>query len=440
MKLEKIKVKAIPDEVKQWCEANASSTTSTFCAYLEYKYGEIVERAFACRRYKKQGVMITEVRRRATGGKSQTIFKNLVYARMSGYIPIYEAKTKYENVSGYHIVVFKREDFDVWDEPVLPLGFWVTCVNPMMLFDIPEFKYCGYTGGDVIGYLDAYRRDSKVELFGKMGLAGHPELMRRAKADSGFRRFVWENHVAIGLYGTQAAIFAYNKGCTVEEARRACCVANRLNRLVAHRIPAIKGTRLDRQRVLDYVDENNIPYESYNDYLTAIKELKLNLEDTKNVFPHDFARMHDLRTAEYAAEFAKIDARKRKKLYNAFREKAKIAQGYEAEYGKYMIVAPKEASDLVAEGMALSHCVGRMGYDKKMADGISLIMFLRKKSEPDIPFVTIEYRLDRKALNQCYGYHDSKPSDDVMRFANRWARNLTKTLKEASYEKVSNQI
>ena len=87
-----------------------------------------------------------------------------------------------------------------------------------------------------------------------------------------------------------------------------------------------------------------------------------------------------------------------------------------------------DISDLKREGEVLKHCVGRMGYDKKVIDGVSIIMFCRKNDNLDEPYVTVEYRLDRKALNQCYGYKDSKPDADVLDFVNEWAKQLTQTL------------
>ena len=70
------------------------------------------------------------------------------------------------------------------------------------------------------------------------------------------------------------------------------------------------------------------------------------------------------------------------------------------------------------------------GYDKKMAEGKSLIMFCRKNSEPDTPFVTIEYDLAQNKIRQCYGDHNSKPGDDIMIFINAWALMVAQKLKE----------
>ena len=63
-----------------------------------------------------------------------------------------------------------------------------------------------------------------------------------------------------------------------------------------------------------------------------------------------------------------------------------------------------------------------------MADGKSLIMFLRHADVPSEPFVTIEYSLERKMLLQAYGYNDSRPDDVVYVFINQWADSVKKML------------
>lgn len=425
MDLSKVCGNNIPPEVAEWCKKNASNTAYRFCSYLEYIKGEVVERSFGCRRYKKCGVKITEVLRSATGEKSAVITKNLIYASMGGYIPVWESEDRYAG-AGWHYKVFGKEDFDKWEKAGAYVGFSKVYVNASMIFDIPEFKYCGYSGGGVISYLNAYRKDKTVEYFGKMGLSLSPVLINKAKSDGKFRRFLFDNHAAISIYGVQAGLFAYKHGISVEEARRACYVKNQLDRLVAHRIPEIKGTTLDRQRVLDYVDTNNINYASYDDYLKAIKALKLDLNNTKNVFPNDFDRMHELRAAEYASQQAEIDAEKRKKLYKAFEKRSKELKSFEMSRATYTMIIPNSITELIQEGELLSHCVGKMGYDKKVADGVSIIAFLRKSNDLDTPYVTVEYRLDKNELRQCYGYKDSKPCEEAITFANLWAEMVTK--------------
>ena len=82
-----------------------------------------------------------------------------------------------------------------------------------------------------------------------------------------------------------------------------------------------------------------------------------------------------------------------------------------------MVVIAKTPNDLVLEGRALNHCVGKMNYDQKFIREESLIFFIRDKNNIDTPFVTMEYSLKDKKILQCYGDHDSKPDEKVLDFA-----------------------
>lgn len=415
----------IPQEVKEWSESHADGKKH-FASYLQYVDGEIVERVFATRLYSGKGVKITEVYRNSTGN-SAPIYKNLIYSKMSGYTPIFEARDIYYHCAGYPFKQFGKEDFDVWDTPVMRMGMWRVYINAEMLKEIPEFRYCGYSCGDVIDYINRYREDHSLELFGKMEIPVSPVLIEKCKRDKQFRRFLWEHRNEAVIYGSQATLYAYKSKKSIEEARRICNKKNQNDRLCALLVPEVRKTKIDRERLIEYI-YNLGDHQSgcYNDYLKAIKALKLDLKDSKNVFPNDFARMHDLRIAEYASLKAKLDAKERQKLYQDFAARSEELQKFTYEGEQYSIIIPASVSDLLKEGDALKHCVGKMGYDKKVVDGVSLIAFCRKTTEKETSFVTIEYRFDRKVLQQCYGFKDSKPEDDVIAFVNNWVQTIVR--------------
>ena len=430
MKLSTLRLKEIPAAIRCWCEDHASSTGYTYASYLEYVRGEMVERIFASRNFKKSGVKIHEVVRRATGNSS-TIARDLIYQGMAGYTPVFEAKDKYKRQYGYGIKTFDKADFGKWYIADYPIGVSYTCINSDMVKGVPEFKYSGFSGGDVIRYLNAYRKDSSLEFFGKLGLPISPLLIKKAKVDGQFRKWLYNNHAGVSVYGVQATLYAYKHGITIGEAREVCVAKGKLDREVALRLSEIKNSKLDRKRVLEYVDRNNINYASYNDYLKCCKSLGLNLADTKVLFPKDFGRMHELRVDEYASQQAKADRVKRAELYDAFTAKSHEYKTLEFNNGTYSMIVPTDISELVREGEFLKHCVGKMGYDKKVVDGKSIIMFVRKCGNESVPYVTVEYRIDRKTVAQCYGYSDSKPPEEVVAFVDLWAMSVcNKFIKE----------
>lgn len=143
------------------------------------------------------------------------------------------------------------------------------------------------------------------------------------------------------------------------------------------------------------------------------------MTDTKNLMPIDFKRWHDIRIDEYHSAKALHDAEERKEMYARF---ASVAEKYmplqRNKDNAFIVVIAKSPQDLIREGKALDHCVGRMGYDQKFAREESLIFFVRDKQTPDVPFVTVEYSLSQKKILQCYGEHDHRPSQNVLEYVN----------------------
>lgn len=106
------------------------------------------------------------------------------------------------------------------------------------------------------------------------------------------------------------------------------------------------------------------------------------------------------------------------------------------ENGNYIVFIAKSPSDLIREGELLNHCVGRMNYDQRFIREESLIFFVRRVTEPDTPFVTVEYSLSMKKVLQCYGLNNSRPTEDVLRYVNKvwlpYAKKQLKNLKQAA--------
>ena len=414
----------IPKEVREWSEKHANKWSFSFVSILSYRYGEIVERSFGTRRYAKDGVKITEVRRRATG-EHDTIVKNLLYGGMAGYVPVFDREDRYSH-NGWRCLIFSKEDFDQWYGASALCNFWSVCLNPELLGKIEEFKYCGYSQGDVIEYLNEYRKNPMVEVFGKLRLPLSSTLMKKADKDKRFRTFLLKNVVDVQRYGPRATIYAYDHGNGIREAHDKLLDT----RQALQKIKALRKQKVDPCKIVEWCRENSIDFPLYNDYIAAVIGLKLDLTDTKNLFPKDFMRMHDLRIAEHESMLAKLDRVKRKELYENFAKAGEKATAYEYSLNGYSLIAPRDVSDLKTEGGILGHCVGKNGYDKKMADGRCVIMFLRQDASPGTPFVTVEFDLKKAELLQAYGKSNSKPTFEAMVVIDEWVVMMQKLLKD----------
>lgn len=160
---------------------------------------------------------------------------------------------------------------------------------------------------------------------------------------------------------------------------------------------------------------------------------------SKNAFPHDFMRWHDIRIDECASKRAQIDERKRKELYKKFAvtaDKFLPLQNFLNE--KYAVFIAKSPAELINEGNTLHHCVGKMGYDEKMARGETLIFFVRRLTAPDKPFITMEYSVYGKNVLQCYGNKNTKPNNNVLDFVNNcWLPFANEQLKSLRLSKAA---
>lgn len=155
----------------------------------------------------------------------------------------------------------------------------------------------------------------------------------------------------------------------------------------------------------------------YRDYLQECEQLHLDLHDKEILFPKDLTAAHNRTMEQVKFERNKADQEK-------FQKAVEKLEKFAWSEGEFFIRPAREQMELMAEGKALHHCVG--GYIKRMAEGETAIFFLRKVSEPDKPFYTLE--LQKKRVIQCRTEHnasyDRKP--DVKKFVDMWMEKVVK--------------
>lgn len=142
----------------------------------------------------------------------------------------------------------------------------------------------------------------------------------------------------------------------------------------------------------------------------------------------DVVRLHDGITNLYNAMRTEImDANNKEKEEKMRKLDEKRKKVFEAEDNEFLIRLPLKLSEIVEEGSKLSHCVG--GYTDRHATGSTTILFLRKKSEANKPFYTIEcHGTDPKkgiTVSQIHG-HCNKwlgNNPEAIPFVLRWLRD-----------------
>lgn len=197
---------------------------------------------------------------------------------------------------------------------------------------------------------------------------------------------------------------------------------------------AVKELFKDRnlEDLCKYLTAQNTNASSYADYVKACVYLGLDMSLERNLLPRKFRRRHDIRIDEYHTAMTIASENKRKESYARFET---ITEKYAAlQHNKrsaFVAIIARSPADLITEGNALHHCVGRMNYDQRIVREESLIFFIRTRECSDTPFVTVEYSPSLKAVLQCYGDRDSKPDDTVLHYVHDiWLPYANKTLKK----------
>lgn len=430
-----------PDEIVRYIYAHAVNYHHSAVAWLEIVESRVIMRVWFFRNYSVRGryeTRYTECVRKISGDK-RIIYRNGYWTYNGAsetFQPVYQQKDVKRWYYGYEDIKFQEEKFNIWNEAKVDLFAWCIPILNLNALSETKYKYCAYPCNcDLMTYLAIYEQDNSVEFFGKCGLYPYPSFVKLAKKDKTVYRFLRDNAAEIDLYGPEAGMYAFKHKVDVAEARRLCEEKRRIDRVIREDIPEAKGTHIDRKRLYEYIEKlrdktqrRGIEYfaSSYNDYLKAVKALGLDLNDTKNIYPRDFNRMHDLRIDEYTALEAEQDRVKRKQLYDDFSKKAQELKRLEWSADGYSVIIPDDISDLKREGNILHHCVGKMGYDVKVIKGTSIIGFLRKAEDKDKPLYTLEYRIDLNKIAQCYGKNDTVPAQEIRDLAEKWG-NFVKT-------------
>lgn len=155
----------------------------------------------------------------------------------------------------------------------------------------------------------------------------------------------------------------------------------------------------------------------YRDYLQECEQLHLDLHDKEILFPKDLTAAHNRTMEQVKFERNKVDQEK-------FQKAVEKLEKFAWSEGEFFIRPAREQMELMAEGKTLHHCVG--GYIKRMAEGETAIFFLRKASEPDKPFYTLE--LQKKRVIQCRTEHNASydRNPDVKKFVDMWMEKIVK--------------
>ena len=313
-------------------------------------------------------------------------------------------------------------------------------INKEYVYKLPKYKYAAvdkYTYTDILNYLRFYEKYPKCELLVKAGLsnlATSIQILRLCDKDKSFCKWLYKNKdKANSGYYISSIINAYKQNKDIEEVYNFEKFKKQFVR--KENFVQLKSflKQNETNKFLSYLIKQKTDGYSYEDYRHACEYLGLDMTEDKNRYPKDFKKWHDIRIDQYHTKKAEKDAKERKELYQKFANVANKYLSLERLIVKedYVCIIAKNPQQLIYEGKKLNHCVGQMNYDQKFAREESLIFFIRNRLFPNTPLVTLEYSLKNHKILQCFGEHDTKPSDEILEFVNKkWLPYANRKLRQ----------
>lgn len=399
------------NELNELYSSNFNGWTQTFVRTIQLYRGQLLERIFALRKKKKK-IIHQEVIRYFEDGR--IYYKNLRLT-FGGY------RATWPDTRKWYYDSFNYEPNEIFY--YTSYHFNIGALNQFTFDDVlklrPEYKYCAWQGyNSFIDFAIEYNKCPYVEMLNKLGLKrfiGYKTIEKKLNEDKTFRKFLFKNAKEINdkYLDSKQVMKMYNHNVSIEQVVK----DKEYQRLLSSwEFKEFKkdNPNMDMRKLSDYICDKKISLSTYNDFLTAVKYLHLDLTQEKNVYPHEFMKWHDFYTEQYHAI-------KDKAVDNGIKAVAEKYKPILKNMDNIVMMFPTETNDFINEGEKLHHCVGRMGYNEKMAKGDSLIIFVRKKEEVNTPFLTLEYDPKQKKVLQFYGDHDSTP-DEVYKnlIYNKW--------------------
>lgn len=175
---------------------------------------------------------------------------------------------------------------------------------------------------------------------------------------------------------------------------------------------------------------------TWRDYHNMAEQLKMNTKNEQIAKPKDVKRAHDEAVLNSQRGNLKKKAKEIEKKWPKVNKQLPKLKKYEFTFGDYMIVAPAEVLDIVVEGTILSHCVHTCDYyfDRIQKDE-SYLFFLRRSSQPDVPWYTLEVEPSGN-IRQKRTTGDNQNADfqKAIKFLKQWQQYFKKQLTEEEKE------
>ena len=435
MKIEKIKPipKQILAKIKKLDESRNIKPCGQlrFYSYLAKNDGDLCRVTVAVKIYKK----VWYCKQVAVHGLHSDIcfVHDMEYAYMGGFkVDFYSEGMRQHNAPAWYAKGKWYEADDKYYNPT-----FAPIVNLDYLRKYPEYQYSAcdlYQGEDIIEYLRTYEKYPIAEMLVKLGLSSYAlskQILEKATKDKSFRKYLGRNRELLASdrgydkqFYVSTILNAYKQNKPLEIVQEYEWFKKDLATPFYKTFNGMfKG---EADRLFGYLKKQNTTLSLYRDYVSACRELGMDMTKDKNRYPHDFMHAHDVAIEDaHTARALKAEQERIKREW----EREHLAENFVTVASKYLplqsldngafvVYIAQSPAELVKEGEALHHCVGRMNYDQKFAKEQSLIFFVRSATDTETPLATIEFSPQSKKILQFYADHNHKPDQAVTDYVN----------------------
>jgi len=162
----------------------------------------------------------------------------------------------------------------------------------------------------------------------------------------------------------------------------------------------------------------------WRDYISNCLKLEIDLKDELHLFPRDVSDAHQRMLVKVNRQADSLFNKKIEKRVATLRK-------YEFEAHGLFVRPALSSNELIKEGKALVHCVG--DYADRYANGSTIILLIRRSSEPEKPYYTMEIK--KRIITQARGLKNKsyESDEEVLKFVNQFIKaKLTKPIKKES--------
>jgi hypothetical protein len=198
--------------------------------------------------------------------------------------------------------------------------------------------------------------------------------------------------------------YGYRNGVQIENYSAFFTVMDTYN-LNFNRLIEYISSDLYTQGITEF---NNEIFYLYRDYLNMQIGMYGNV---KEKYPKYLKTEHDI----IGLKFSTYKKHKQDLVLFNFAKSHKVL---EYQDKNYCIIVPQTSTDIVDEGINQSHCVA--SYVDRIANGETLIIFMRNTNEPDKSLVTVE--VQKGVIKQAKGFANRIINEEETKFLLKWAK------------------